>query len=378
MVVAALIDHFFLPRAPEVHRDRTLEISYMNMRGPENEWNGNPGFGFLDRYCRNLDGVEMMSIAEGRQHLVTYREGERVELELRRTDGTYWSILDFDFLEGAPFTSEDDAQARPVAVISEAVRRRFFRGGSAVGRTLELAGKSYDVVGVVRSVGPAHDFAYADVWAPIGTMPDEHRSQLMGDCSALLLADSRGAFRRIRDDFRSRLPLVEFPDPESYDRLEGFPMTRLDAVAAEILPGQPSPSMAAAFVSLLAALALAFMALPAVNLVNVNLSRIYERMSEIGVRKAFGAASSDLVRQFVLENVMLCLVAGVIGFVFAGLVLASLNASALVPHSEFAVNLRVFLAGMALAVFFGVLSGWYPAWRMSRLHPVIALRGGAS
>ena len=49
-----------------------------------------------------------------------------------------------------------------------------------------------------------------------------------------------------------------------------------------------------------------------------------------------------------------------------------------VPGAVFDMNLRVFLYGMAIAVFFGVLSGVYPAWRMSRLDPVLALRGGAA
>jgi putative ABC transport system permease protein len=58
-------------------------------------------------------------------------------------------------------------------------------------------------------------------------------------------------------------------------------------------------------------------------------------------------------------------------------VLRLLTASALVPYGDFHVNLRVFAWGLAFAVVFGVLSGAWPAWRLSRLHPVDALRGGA-
>ena len=117
------------------------------------------------------------------------------------------------------------------------------------------------------------------------------------------------------------------------------------------------------------------MLLPAINLVNVNLSRIYERTSEIGVRRAFGASSRHLIRQFVLENVVLCLVGGAIGFLLSAVVLAALNASDLIPYSDFGLSYRGFLAGMGLATIFGILSGLFPAWRMSRLHPVAALKG---
>ncbi len=120
-----------------------------------------------------------------------------------------------------------------------------------------------------------------------------------------------------------------------------------------------------------------FLLLPTVNLVNLNVSRIMERASEIGVRKSFGASSRTLVGQFVVENVTLTLVGGMIGFGLSGAVLYAISAAELIPYAQLRVNLRVFLCGVGLSVLFGLLSGVYPAWRMSRLHPVAALRGAA-
>ena len=122
---------------------------------------------------------------------------------------------------------------------------------------------------------------------------------------------------------------------------------------------------------------LLFMSLPAINLVNINLSRIYERGGEIGVRKAFGASSAHLVGQFIVENVVLCVIGGLIGLLLAGVLM--LVAPRLAPpglYLEFRLNLRIFAYGVLLAMFFGLLSGVWPAWRMSRQHPVTALRGG--
>jgi putative ABC transport system permease protein len=100
-----------------------------------------------------------------------------------------------------------------------------------------------------------------------------------------------------------------------------------------------------------------------------------ERASEIGVRKAFGASSWTLVGQFIVENVVLTLIGGVIGFILSRFVLRSISESGWFPYAEFHLNYRIFLAGLLLAVFFGLLSGVYPAWKMSRLHPVQALKG---
>src|SRR5256885_1583041 len=75
----------------------------------------------------------------------------------------------------------------------------------------------------------------------------------------------------------------------------------------------PGPGAVGTLVAIIAAVALLFMALPTLNLVNLNVSRILERASEIGVRKAFGASSRALLGQFLVENVVLTLIGGALG-----------------------------------------------------------------
>jgi putative ABC transport system permease protein len=131
-------------------------------------------------------------------------------------------------------------------------------------------------------------------------------------------------------------------------------------------------------VALIAVLAGLFALIPTVNLVNINVSRIMERASEIGVRKAFGAPARTLVIQFLVENVLLTILGGAIGLVLSMAVLRAFNTSGILRYAQFAMNLRIFAYGMLIALAFGLLSGVYPAWRMSRLNPVDALKGGVS
>jgi putative ABC transport system permease protein len=119
---------------------------------------------------------------------------------------------------------------------------------------------------------------------------------------------------------------------------------------------------------------LLFMILPTLNLINVNLSRIMERSSEIGVRKAFGASSRILVGQFLVENLVITLLGGCIGLALSFAVLCAVNSSQIIPYVTFHFNGRVFLYGFIVTLVFGILSGVYPAWKMSRRHPVEALR----
>jgi len=117
-----------------------------------------------------------------------------------------------------------------------------------------------------------------------------------------------------------------------------------------------------------------FMLIPALNLVNINLSRIMERSSEIGVRKAFGASSGYLVGQFLVENIILTLLGGIIGLFLSLTVLRIFTTLQLIPYGHVRFNGWIFLYGFVLPLVFGIFSGVYPAWKMSRYHPVEALR----
>jgi putative ABC transport system permease protein len=378
MIAAAMLDHSFAPLAPEVRMDRTLLISYMAMRGPENEWSGDPGYGFLDRYCRDIPHVERMSIFTGAHGIATFVGGEKVELQLRRTDAEYWNILDYAFVAGQAYGAAEVTDGTRAAVVSESAARALFGRQPAVGRSFEAEGQRFTVIGVVRNVSRVRDCAWADVWAPLTTLPnDAWKTALMGDCNAMLLADARRNFPAIRAEFAARLPHVVMTEPDRYQKMAGSPRTRLEDVAAEAAGTTHDVPRTGLFIGVLVLLALLFMLLPAINLVNMNISRIFERVSEIGVRKAFGASTGHLVGQFIVENIVLALLGGAIGFVLSVGALHLINQSGWIPNADFRVNPRIFLYGLGLSLFFGVLSGAYPAWRMARLDPIEALRGGS-
>ena len=382
LVATALLDHIFAPQAPEPQADRTLGIYQVGLRGENVNYGGNPGYGLLDRVVPGLQeevpAIEKISIFTMVDTVVSYVGGRKIESDLKRTDGAYWQILDFEFLEGGPFSVEDEANARFVAVINETTRARFFGGEPAVGRTLEADGQRFRVVGVVRDVPILRFVPYAEMWVPISTTKSKtFRKEFLGDFMAVFLARSRSDFPQIKDAIDRRLRAAEqhIPDRKIFQTIQGGADTLFETVSRGLFGGNESESRPDLLWALLIGLAILFMLLPSVNLVNINLSRILDRASEIGVRKAFGASSRTLVGQFVVENVVLTLIGSAIGLVLAAAVLAGLNASGLIPYAELRLNFRVFFEGLALALFFGLFSGVYPAWKMSRLHPVQALRG---
>jgi putative ABC transport system permease protein len=379
MVVVALFDHTFAPFPPEVNQERTLTCSRLNGRGPQ-AINYGPGYGFLDRYARNLPNVEATSFCTRTGLAYSYINGERIGLYTKRTDGEFWRILRFNFLEGAPFSKDDADRGRFVAVINEATRRRFFGDRSAVGQTIEVEGQRFRVSGVVANVPILRQISFADIWVPIAATPnDSYKKELIGGFRGIFLLRSKADIPAVKAEFQSVLRSVETSQKE-YTEIKGDLMTYFDSFSNQIFPnyfGWDAKSHSATVMAWIILAMILFMTLPAVNLVNINVSRILERASEIGVRKAFGASSITLVGQFVVENILLSLIGGALGLVGAYLVLGAIERAGFIPYAVFSLNFRIFGYGFALAVFLGLFSGIYPAWRMSRMHPAFALRGGA-
>ena len=385
IVITAIADRSFAPMSPETRQDLTLQSQYVVM------YNDGPGFWccagsytFYDRYARDLPGVSLLSIYSDTSGGTSYVNGGRIVSNIKRTDANFWKILTFEFIEGRPYTTEEFDQAAYVAVINATTRERMFKGLPALGQTLAVDGQRFRVVGVVKDVPIYRDVPFADIWLPhTATSGRFSSTNLMGEYRALALASSADVRDSIGQEFYARVSRInprdyqEGRDNELTHVMASFD-TKFDAFARTLEPfvdpRSPHPQTWRVLV-LFGALALLFVLLPTVNLVNINVSRIMERASEIGIRRSFGASSRTLITQFIVENVMLTLAGGLVGLLLSELVLAAVTRSGLIPYAELGVNWRVFMYGLLLAVVFGVISGVYPAWRMSRLHPVDALRG---
>lgn len=378
MVGTAFLDNIFAPREPESRMGRALCAYSLALIGPKGSRTGYPGYKFLDQYIRGLPGAEATSIFSHAEPVAMYAGGARIDTHIKHTDGPYWDILDFRFLEGGPFTAADDAGSNFVAVINEEMRTRLFGGAPALGKSITVDAQTFRVVGVVPSVPLTRWAAYSEIWVPLGTYKtDDYKRQLMASFAGLVLARSTDDFPAMRREFLARLERFEFDDPANFNNVQAGLDTTFEAAARIIVPGdQFDPKRTVILRSGLIVLALLFITLPTLNLVSINLSRIMERASEIGVRKAFGASSRALVGQFVVENVVLTLLGGLIGFALSFVAIQLLRRLQL--YLVLDMNLRIFGYGMLAALLFGIISGVYPAWRMARMHPVKALRGGAA
>ncbi len=380
MVVTAMLENAFYPSGVEGKSDRFLQIMVLHMESPEGK-NGKSistsplGFKLIDKYLKPMQSVERVSAVTMPRTVSVYQDGRVTELEMRRADADYWKILDFTLLGGRFPTAEDDEKGRFVAVINASSARRLFGSTDALGKTVSVSGQQFQIIGVVKD--ELHMNAYADLWAPIATFPSTaYRNELRGEFVALLLARDKADLPQIQRDVKRIAKGVEFDDPKAWNKALFWADTKLALFARTTIgDSDKEDSGAGKLLAILGGMMLLFMLLPALNLVNLNSGRILERSSEIGVRKAFGATSAQLVRQLIVENVLLCLFGGLIGLLAAKGVLLWLEGSGLVPYMKVDMNFAVMGYGLFITLVFGLLSGVLPAWKMSRLDPVHALKG---
>jgi putative ABC transport system permease protein len=379
MVITAMLESAFHPGGVEGKSDRFLQVMNIRMESADGgSVHQSPlGFKLIDQYLKPIAGVERVATLTSSDPVSVY-QGNRVStLEMRRTDADYWKVLDFTVLAGRLPTTQDDIDARQVAVINRSSAKKLFGGApaSAVGQKIDVGGQSFDIVGVVDDA--RHLNAYGDLWAPISTFPSSgYRQQLTGSFSALILAHKAGDLPRIQREVARIATGVVTDDPVKLKTVHFWADSKLDLFARGTMGSEKTADSGA--VKLLAILGTAmvlFMLLPALNLVNLNTGRILERQTEIGVRKAFGATSATLAGQLVVENILLCLAGGLIALGATAGVLAWIEASALIPYLRIEMDWAVFGYGLVLATVFGLLSGVLPAWKMSRLDPVHALKG---
>jgi putative ABC transport system permease protein len=382
MIFFALYENAFGNIPPQSNNDRILTTTYVQFGGKIFSRISSPGYKLLKDYLklRTLPRIEGVSIFSLRNNVNLLYQDRTFNVSLKRTDGDFWKIFDFRFLKGRPLTADDDKNSNYVAVINESTQKKLCGNKNPLGVFIELEGQPFRIVGVVPDVPELRDRPFADVWVPLNTAKTNAflEDGVFGDFDAVVLAQKREDIPVIQKEYSERLQRMDYPVPVPWTYARGRLETYLELGARNTLNKQArlDKTYADNFRVVLLIGIFIFIFLPTINLININLSRILERSSEIGVRRAFGASSRVLVGQFVFENILLTLIGGILAFGLSWGILQVFNMVDTIPWNNLRFNFMIFFYGLTLTLLFGVISGVYPAWKMSRLHPVAALRQG--
>ena len=277
--------------------------------------------------------------------------------------GTYPAYLPISndtIATGGSFSAQDVTEHGKVVVIGQTVVTNLFGTIDPLGKTIQLGGVPYTVVGTLTAKGGASTFNDPDniAIAPLTTVQDSLTG--FGSLSEIAVqAKDSGSSNAAQAEITSLLVEAHHVTTSTED----FTVTN----EASLLSTAASTTQT--FTVLLAAVAAISLLVGGIGVTNIMLVTVTERTREIGIRKALGAPRGAILGQFLIEAVLLSVVGGALG-VIAGVVGSRFNVDGIKPVL---VPTSILLAFGVSAVI-GLVFGMLPANRAAKLHPIEALR----
>ncbi|HAZ29479.1 TPA: hypothetical protein DCY43_01850 [candidate division WWE3 bacterium] len=283
-----------------------------------------------------------------------YGNKELKNVELRAVDSNFDQIYNLEITRGRFFNQGEVSGGKMVAVIGETVRKELFPNQDPLGKELKLKDKRFTIIGVPEAKGSVFG-QDSDKAAYIPYTTARQRFQVERPTYIFIKTTDTTVIKKVKRDVEKTLLRVLTADDFSVrTQEEGIKFFQnILGVLASALGG-------IAGVSLLVG---------GVGIMNIMFVSVTERTREIGLRKAVGANSRDILTQFLLEAMILSLVGGVLGVGFG--ILVSFGMSSFIDTS-----LNYLYVGLSFGVsaVIGIVFGVAPAIRASRLDPIIALR----
>ncbi|MBC7922841.1 MAG: ABC transporter permease [Ferruginibacter sp.] len=280
-------------------------------------------------------------------------------------DENYLSIKALNLQQGRNFSSVELQNAVNVAIIGAELVEVLFPNQAPLNEMISVLGEKYKIIGllekkgsgiggggtdrtllvpleVARRLAGTRTLTY-DITTAVSTAPD----------LPIALGEATGIMRQIRQD--------RLGQPDSFEITKSDSLTQeLDNITGYLRTG----GFLVGFITLLGA---------AIGLMNIMLVSVTERTREIGVRKALGATPARIRQQFLIEALVVCQLGGITGVVL-GIVVGNLLSSVISDRGGFVVPWLWMGLGLTVCVVVGLLSGYYPAWKASKLDPIESLR----
>ncbi|MFN5951346.1 MAG: ABC transporter permease [Pirellulaceae bacterium] len=284
----------------------------------------------------------------------------------------YLTVRNWQIRLGDFFTDRDISNANKVCVIGQTVVKKLFQTSNPIGESIRINKIPFEVVGVLQAKG----------------------ANMVGDDqdNIILLPYTTVRKRLQRSNFNN-VDII-LASARSVDQMK-LAQTEMEGLLSDrhrIGPGQPSDfevqnttEIAGVFsiitgtlTAMLAAIAGISLLVGGVGIMNIMLVSVTERTREIGIRMAVGARPGDILRQFLVESMLLSLLGGIVGVLLGisasiGLIWL-INAVSAGRPWPIVVSWPAAVASLLFCAAVGIGFGYYPAWRASRLDPIDALR----
>lgn len=317
-----------------------------------------------DAILKELDPKKIVAIVPYAQRNAQVKyKAENTNTQIIGTTTDYLKIREIRVEKGSFFTEEEYKGRKRVAVLGSSVAETLFGNDNPIGQSIKVSGITFQVVGVLEPQGQLGGFANLDdmIFIPLTTFQRKIQGgRFLNNIYISAISPD------VMNDLQAQIEEIlrrnhKINNPENDDFMVQNQLTILSALT----------SASQTLTLFLAGIAAISLLVGGIGIMNIMLVNVTERIREIGIRKAVGAKSGDILLQFLMEAVIVSMAGGILGIIL-GIVL-----SEIIKYFS-GLSTLITIYPMALAFFVsamvGVFFGYYPARRASKLNPIEALR----
>lgn len=285
------------------------------------------------------------------------------------------SFIDIDkgeVAEGRFFTAEEEKSLAQLAVIGPKMKEKLFGDNEALNKLIKIRKNKYRVIGIMKERGAMMGVDFDDfIYLPAETvqkrlMGINHVSYFISQVENMDYAEETAAEIRalLRENHNIK---VESADDFNKDDFRVVTMKEMMSMM---------DTVTGALTLLLLAIVAISLIVGGVGILNIMYVVVNERTAEIGLRKAVGAKYGDIMKQFLIEAVLITILGGIAGIIIGVLMsyLISFGANASGLSWKFSIPVRAYVVAIVFSLVFGIFFGVYPARKAARMDPIEALR----
>ena len=300
--------------------------------------------------------VDSASPATGGSQLLRYSNAT-ANASVNGVSEQYFRVKGYEIADGIAFSADDVKQQAQVVVIDQNTRKKFFANEDPIGKVLFIGSLPCRVIGVTKEKdGPMGNSSNLEVWLPYSSAMNRLLGQQYFSSISVRVKD--GISNQVAEQSISKLMTQRHGRKDFYTNSSDSIMKTINKTTTTLK-------------LMISAIAVISLIVGGIGVMNIMLVSVTERTHEIGIRMAVGARQEDIMQQFLIESVLVCLLGGMIGILCSwgvGKVFSLFVSSFAMQFSLMSV-VSAFLCSTLIGVIFGFL----PARNAARLDPIEAL-----
>lgn len=348
-------NHFMMNRMASMGRMEDAEFERRNRRNKDIKWH---------EYEYVRDNCELCVEVGAQVNANADLTFDGIEMPSTRIMGITANMADIEdktIGEGRFFTDEESTRISYVAVIGMDVKDRFFSNRPAIGEEIKIRGIPLKVIGVEEKRGSFFgDSQDRHVYIPIVL-----HGQIFARTGGLQLHGKGRSSEVFKDSIEEARQLLRNKRQLIGSEEDTFGVVNVDEFNSTM------DQITGAIAAVVVPITMIILVVGGIVVMNIMLVSVTERTFEVGLRKALGATRQQILLQFLIESASLCIVGGFFGLLVA---VAATQLVGMALEITMTITPGYVILSVAVSSIIGVVAGIYPAWKASRLDPIVALQ----